>query len=241
MEDAANDMNTFLRIFFSEMFPRFSTNPLHFAGESFGGHWVPSFVTHISQRQQLGVPGTFNGTFDSVILLDAVISYMTSGDGASYDHFCSPTSRVKFNQTACQAMERTTPECDYLAGQCVATYNVNICKAAFEYCANVHAKWYNEYGPDQPDPYNDRYVCIDDAFACGHFDMRFVDYLNRADVQKGLGFDGTFKYKVFNAEINRSWGMRAAIAVPTTREVSYILDDTRTKVLVVNGNNDIIV
>ena len=56
MEDAANDMNAFLRIFFTEMFPPVSTNPLHFAGESFGGHWVPSFVTHISQRQQLGVP-----------------------------------------------------------------------------------------------------------------------------------------------------------------------------------------
>jgi cathepsin A (carboxypeptidase C) len=71
--------------------------------------------------------------------------------------------------------------------------------------------------------------------------MSFVDYLNRADVQKRLGFEGTFKYKVFNAEINRAWGMRAAIAVPTTREVSYILDDTPTKVLVVSGNNDIIV
>ena len=65
--------------------------------------------------------------------------------------------------------------------------------------------------------------------------------MNRADIQKGLGFDDNFKYKVFNAEINRACGMRAAIVLPTTREVSYILDGTPTKVLVVNGNNDIIV
>lgn len=65
--------------------------------------------------------------------------------------------------------------------------------------------------------------------------------MNRADIQEGLGFDGNLKYKVFNAEINRAYGMRAAIVLPTTREVSYILDGTPTKVLVVNGNNDIIV
>jgi len=50
MEDAVNDMNAFLYTFFADRFPHFSTNPLHVAGESFGGHWVPSFVSHISKR-----------------------------------------------------------------------------------------------------------------------------------------------------------------------------------------------
>jgi cathepsin A (carboxypeptidase C) len=241
MEDAARDMNAFFRIFFTEMFPQFSNNSLHIAGESFGGHWVPSFVTHISKRQRLDVPGTFSGTIDSMILLDAVVSYMTSGPGASYDHFCSPGSRVKFNQTACQAMAATAPECDFLSRHCTDKYDVYICTSAFEYCSNVHARWYNEYGPDLPDPYDDRHVCDLDAFACGGFDMRFVEYLNTDEVKMGLGVNTAFEYKVFNAAINRAWGERAAIAVPTTREVSYILDDTATRVLVVNGNNDIIV
>lgn len=241
MEDAASDMNAFLRIFFTEMFPQFSTNPLHIAGESFGGHWVPSFVSHIGKRQQLGVPATFNGTIESVILLDAVVFYMTSGPGATYDHFCSPESIVKLNQTACCAMGETAPKCDYLSRQCVDTYDVDICKSAFEFCSNVHARWYNDYGPNLPDPYDDRYVCDPEAFACGNFDMRFVEYLNVEEVKRGLGIDVEFEYRVFNAAINRAWGERAAMAVPTTREVSYILDETATKVLVVNGNNDIIV
>jgi carboxypeptidase C (cathepsin A) len=241
MEDAGNDINAFLRIFFNDMFPQFSTNTVHFVGESIGGHWVPNFVTHISKRQQLNVPGTFNGAVGSIILLNAVISQTTSGDGASYDHFCSPESRIKFNQTACQAMEETTPECDYLSRQCVDTYDANICRAAFSFCANVHARWYNEYGPGQPDPYNDRFVCDPEAFACGNFDMSFVDYLNTVDVKKGLGLAPAFKYKVYNSTINRIWGERAPMAVPTTRELSFILDQTPTRVLVINGNNDVVV
>jgi len=239
MEDAAKDMNTFLRVFFDEMFPQFSANPLHFAGESFGGHWVPSFVTHMAKRQELGVPGTFSKKFDSVVLLDPVISFMTSADGAVYDHFCSPESNVKFNETACEAMEKTSPECDYLDRQCVDTYDFNICKAAFDYCGSVHAQgFYYDDGPGMPDPYDDRNVCIPDKFACGHFDMGFVEYLNTPKVQRELGFRD-FEYKVFTAALNRAWGWQ--IAVPTTRQMSYILDHTPTKALVVNGNRDALV
>jgi len=241
MQDAAGDINTFLRIFFFTMFPHFSANPLHFVGESFGGHWVPHFVSYISQRQKLNVPDTFPGTIESITLLNAVISLTTSGDGASYDHFCAPESRVRFNQTACQAMEETAPECDYLSRQCADTYDVNICNAAFTYCAGVHARWYNDYGPNQPDPYDDRFVCDVEAFACGNFDMGFVEWLNRAEVKKGLGVDEGVEYKVFNATVNRAWGSKGVMAVPTTREVRYLLDETPTSVLVVNGNNDIIV
>lgn len=92
-----------------------------------------------------------------------------------------------------------------------------------------------------PDPYNDRYVCDIDASACGNLDMRFSEYLNTVEVKKGLGIDLGEEYKVFNAAVNRAWWDRAAIAVPSAREVSYILDETPTRVLMVNGDNDIIV
>lgn len=138
-------------------------------------------------------------------------------------------------------MEETQPECDYLSQKCVETYDEYICKAAFGYCGGVHARWFNEYGPDMPDPYDDRFVCDLEAFACGNFDTRFVEYLNREEVKRGLGVDAEVEYRVFNATVNRAWGEKAVMAVPTTREVGWILEETGTRVLVLNGNNDAVV
>ena len=240
MKDAASDFNTFLHVFFSEMFPQFSMHAIHFAGESFGGHWVPEFVERISKHQQVDVPGTTRIRFNSILLFDPVISYMGSADLAAYDHFCSQDSRVRFNETACRAMEETMPECDYLHRACLDTYDVNICRTAFTYCAEIHGKWFNEYGPNQPDPYNDRFICKPGAFACGNFDISFVEYLNQPTVLNSLGFKG-LRYTPFSAALNRVWGESGAMIVPTTRAVSYILNDTPVKVLVINGNNDILV
>jgi len=91
------------------------------------------------------------------------------------------------------------------------------------------------------DPYDDRHECDFEGFVCGNFNMRFVEYLNMTEVKESLGVNPDFEYKVFNAAVNRAWGEKWAIAVPSTREVGYLLDETPTKVLVVNGDNDVIV
>ncbi|KAK4449805.1 Alpha/Beta hydrolase protein, partial [Podospora aff. communis PSN243] len=232
MPSAASDINTLLTTFFTTMFPHLATNPLHLVGESIGGHWVPHFASHIHTTHPI----------TSIILLNGVVSQTHSGDGALYDHFCDPErSNVLFNHTACTAMAETQIECDFLSDQCVETYDEFICRAAFGYCGGQHGRWYNEYGPGMPDPYDDRFVCREGEFACGNFDMGFVEYLNRREVKRALRVDEGVEYRVFNATVNRAWGEKAVMAVPTTREVSWILEETEMWVLVVNGNNDAVV
>jgi len=60
-------------------------------------------------------------------------------------------------------------------------------------------------------------------------------------VLQGLGFPADFYYQTVNLELNTEWTKTGDVFLPTTRELSSILDDAELKVLVVNGNDDYIV
>lgn len=47
--DAASDFTAFLEILFEDVFPQYANRPLHIAGESFGGHYVPAYGSYISK------------------------------------------------------------------------------------------------------------------------------------------------------------------------------------------------
>jgi carboxypeptidase C (cathepsin A) len=49
---AARDVHAFLTIWF-ENFSKFKGRPFHFAGESYGGRYIPVFASHIWDRNQV--------------------------------------------------------------------------------------------------------------------------------------------------------------------------------------------
>ncbi|CAJ2507563.1 Uu.00g087490.m01.CDS01 [Anthostomella pinea] len=243
LREASQDFNKFLSVFFEEVFPGFSQLPLHIAGESFGGTYVPGFVEYISRRQQLGVPGTFNGTIHSITLVDAVIDILGSGALGQYDHMCQfengeNKKKFGFSKETCAVFEPAVPECERLNRQCLDTYDGNICRAAYIFCAEEIVSSIDPK-PGGRNPYDDRILCNGTLPLCGIGSYE-QQYLNTAHVQDALGLDH-WNFSSVNYDLNSRWTASNEIFLPTTRELTYILDETPTRVFVLNGNNDIVV
>ncbi|KAK0636962.1 Alpha/Beta hydrolase protein [Bombardia bombarda] len=246
--ETSADFDRFLAIFFQDVFPEYSTHDLHIAGESFGGKYVPGITHYISQRQQMGAD-VMPVPIRSIILVDAVIDMLTSGVLGYYDHFCAvgddgkPLKENGFNETACSALEEATPECERLVASCRDTYDPNICEAASAFCNERLGNWhYWDVYKGGRDPYDDRKKCVKPPL-CEAFtgEGSYSSYLNRTDVKEALGFRKDFEFTGINEDINTRWEKSKDMHVPSTREVSFILDKTPTRLLVINGNNDPIV
>lgn len=245
--EAAIDFNEFLSIFFTDAFPQYSHLPFHIAGESFGGHYVPSFVKYISDLQELSSSKAFKTPIESIILVDAVLDQITSGVTGQYDHFCGRDENgiLKpggFNETTCQAIEEATPACERLNQNCLVSYDHNVCRAAQTLCEDSIGKWFNsEVTPGGRDPYDDRKKCGSNPPICEDFaEGATMSYLNLPHVKTALGLEAV-NYSSINFELNQAFDKSGDSYIPTTREVSHILDGTATRVLVLNGNNDVIV
>lgn len=210
-------------------------------GESYGGKYIPAFVYDISTRQKLGVPGVFNTPIQSITLVDAVIDYMGSGPLGEYDHMCqfdkdgNNKLKLGFNETTCRTIEVAVPECQRLNSQCIETYDGYICEAAFMYCWEIIDLV--QYSGRVI--YDDRVLCKGEIPLCG-LGGNFSDYLNRPHFQRALGLQG-WNFVPLNWDLNVRWGLSKELYKPTTREMTWILDESPIRVLVINGNNDIIV
>jgi hypothetical protein len=64
-------------------------------------------------------------------------------------------------------------------------------------------------------------------------------YLNDPEIQTMLGFTPPINYQPINFDLNSQWANQTENAVPSTRELSHLLNNTSVDVLVLNGNFDI--
>ncbi|KAI1871595.1 uncharacterized protein JN550_004589 [Neoarthrinium moseri] len=228
------DFDKFLDIFLDELFPALKKGPVHFAGESYGGQYLPVYAS-ITRRR-----------FTSIILVDALVSFAANTLG-TYEHLCinrwgnTTENRLPINATACAIMETTYPICDKFGSLCDATYDPEVCFTAVEKCAPIGDFLAALVQSGEFDPYDDRLTCEDPPI-CGHMGMEEVElYLNSSNVKSALGFPSSFDYKVVNFDFNVKWMAGGQAFVPKTRELIDILDNKHTPILVLNGQNDIAV
>ncbi|KAK8027714.1 hypothetical protein PG991_004770 [Apiospora marii] len=240
--EASEDFDKFLSTFFTDVFPQYAHLPFHITGESFGGVYVPFFVNHISKRQKLGVPGVFQTPIASIVLVDAVVDMISSSYIGMYDHMCKfdrdGTNKLKlgFNGTTCRAVEQAVPRCARFNRQCVATYNLDVCRAANAFC-DEHIGAHLDVRVGGRVPYDDRVLCENGTLPLCGADS-YADYLNQPRLQAALGLEG-WNFTSVNMDLNLRWEASGDSYTPSTRQMSYILDETDTRVLVINGNNDI--
>jgi hypothetical protein len=65
-------------------------------------------------------------------------------------------------------------------------------------------------------------------------------FFNTDFVMEALGFKN-FTYNPINEVFNEKWADQVDVTVPSSREIALLLDQKNTSVLVLNGNNDIVV
>ena len=158
------DVDKFLDIFLGDLFPELGGRPIHFAGESFGGKYVPVYAA-MTRRM-----------FESIILVDPFVDPALHAL-SMYEHFCpvrkvgrvngeegrrerkgAPPPRY-LNETACAAMEAGYGRCEKLRKECAATYDADVCWLAQDVCGRVERWVADEAGPGGRDPYDDRRTC----------------------------------------------------------------------------------
>jgi hypothetical protein len=66
------------------------------------------------------------------------------------------------------------------------------------------------------------------------------NFLNKPIVQALLGFEPPILYKSINFELNSQWSRDPEIHIPTTRELSQLLNTTSIDILAITGNYDVI-
>ena len=148
LKETAEDFSVFLSLF-CESFPHLSELPLHLAGESFGGHYVPAIVQHVirSHSQPSKNPNVFRGHFDSIILANAFVDPVSSLLG-SYEFLCTSSPEATgvegpvLNATSCGAIAEAYPVCETLGKLCTKTYIGPICRAANETCQEMIGKYF---------------------------------------------------------------------------------------------------
>jgi hypothetical protein len=65
-----------------------------------------------------------------------------------------------------------------------------------------------------------------------------TDFLNVPRVKGALGM-AHINYTIVNAPLNARWSEQPDTTVPSSREIAHLLDVKGTRVLVLNGNNDV--
>ncbi|KAJ3520329.1 hypothetical protein NM208_g13752 [Fusarium decemcellulare] len=228
LQEGGMDFDKFLDGFL-DVFPEFHDRPIHFAGESFGGKYVPVYSAMTRRK------------FASIILVDPLIDLYNTIMGL-YDHFCvghAEGDAVRppryMNDTACERMEELSVNCEKMGQVCRDTYDENLCAGAVAACEPVGEEYMREVVPGGRHPYDDRLACKEPPL-CGNLGMERVStYLNRDEVQKALGFPHHIDFQSVNMELNAKWSSQADVTLPSTRELSTLLDQRQTRVINTQG------
>ncbi|KAH7136266.1 Alpha/Beta hydrolase protein [Dactylonectria macrodidyma] len=254
---SSRDFLALLKIFYSEIFPQHDHNGLYIAGESYGGRFAPYYSAAILREQLEGSAGALQHVpLKGMVLVNAMVGSTWTSQG-HYEMFCTdvPPNLVRFNDTTCRAMAAALPECERLSALCTTGLEPRVCEAAGMFCMeNIYKYFDAEVQAHRRSTYDLRKDCPDPPL-CGVGQNSSYgetsDFLNRRDVQKQLGFEQPIDFISINFDINMRFSLDPQIWVPTTPEVTYLLNGGVTgpagqvdlnrsvSVLVLNGEYDV--
>ncbi|KAH7407100.1 carboxypeptidase Y [Cadophora sp. MPI-SDFR-AT-0126] len=238
LEQAAADFNLFLRTVFTQLLPQYSQNQVFVAGESFGGSYVPYFVNHILRKQATNSSDVYTGQISSIILVDAAVEDSNLATGL-FDLLCYPPVGPKLNATACEAMAAAVPACEKKGRVCLDTYTKEDC--SLDECDVVSRWMYDNVVEGGLNPYDLRIpchgppVCRQGNNSSGSGSIEY--YVKTLEIQRLMRLRSS-DYRDINFDINQLWADSGAATVPTTRELSYIIDNSNVRTLIINGNYD---
>ncbi|OJJ01953.1 hypothetical protein ASPVEDRAFT_83474 [Aspergillus versicolor CBS 583.65] len=247
LRKGARDIYRFLTSLSTDVFPHLAGRPWHIAGESMGGHYATGYTEYIARRERenaaLGIQPRIN--ISSVVIVDGYID-ATRHVAGYYDFFCTNWRRDRrheplMNDSACASMAAGVPACEAMGMHCRQGYDPKVCRAAMEVCNGTVGRFFDEgVQPGGWDPYDDRHACETPPLCSNLAHGATWQFFNQRWVQNRLGF-GNYPFELIDFDTNNRWVAAEYVNLPVTRELSWILDSTDIRVLVINGNNDIII
>ncbi|KAF5712492.1 carboxypeptidase Y [Fusarium mundagurra] len=241
IHEAAQELEKFLSVFVSQVFPELASKPWHFAGESFGGHYVTYYLHHLLNEKPHETPLL---NVSSAIIVDGYID-ATRQSAGYYDFFCQDWrddgSKPLMSTRECDEMASYVPECERLGELCRQTVDVEVCHLAAKRCEWTVGKHFLEnVKPGGWNPYDSRKPCVEPPICSDLDGGAALQFLNRPWVQERLGFSDV-SFELIDFDFNRRWDAEGTLYLPTTKQLTWLLDETNIHVLFINGNNDIII
>lgn len=131
---AAQDVYAFMQLWYKS-FPDSRKLPFSIAGESYGGHYIPIFASHINEMNKVAsheaqIP------LESVLIGNGIFAN-TVQTPSSYDISCTNATGIGplLKADVCANMSAAVPRCEYLLKACDEYPDPLICQSASTFCA----------------------------------------------------------------------------------------------------------
>lgn len=223
---AGKDIYALLSLFFHQ-FPEYAKQDFHIAGESYGGHYVPTFAAEILSHKDRNINLQSimigNGCTDSAIQQD-YYQPMACGKGG-YPSVLSDSE--------CQSMKNAMPRCKQLTKACEEKQSMWTCTPASIYCNNALMGPYMRTGLN---PYDIRKPCGRSALCYTEMED-LTEYLNRRNVLDALGVE-VDDFTMCSDRVGRDFSYNYDMSQPVIKLIPDILD--QIPVLVYAGDADFI-
>jgi cathepsin A (carboxypeptidase C) len=224
---ASKDIYALLTLFFHQ-FPEYAEQDFHIAGESYGGHYVPTFASEILKHEKRNI------NLKSILvgngLTDEFTQYayyrpMACGDGGY---------PAVLDDASCQSMDNALPRCQSLIKSCYDSGSAWSCVPATIYCNNAFIGPFQKTGRNV---YDVRSECEDSGNLCYSALGYISEFLNREETREALGVevDG---YDSCNFDVNRNFMFQGDWMQP----IHHLVPDLIKKipVLIYAGDADFI-
>jgi cathepsin A (carboxypeptidase C) len=220
---AAEDVYAFMRLWYAH-FPESQEKPFSISGESYGGHYIPIFASHIIAENELSIK---EGRTDDVVPLVSVMI----GNGifdplrqatSSWDITCTNVTGIGpvLNETDCKKMASKIDRCEYLWTACYNYPDPLICRAADNFCGEYIERPFIHSGLNY---YDISKPCVGEL--CYKEVGAITKYLNREDVRNAFGVAKEVKkFEACSDVVGRDFYRVGDGNTPTTTYTSYLLN-----------------
>ncbi|KAF4973870.1 hypothetical protein FZEAL_9170 [Fusarium zealandicum] len=239
---AAENMQKFLQIFVSQVFPDLADRPFHISGESYGGHYIPTLGSQIV-AQNILYPKRPQINLESVLIGNGYVSPLDTAFGY-WETLCTTNPGVKepiFNSSRCDIMAANLPRCMELARVCYKHPDHAICASASTVCWDgVISHYDGESGSNgSRNRFDITYPCESGDDLCYKESALIQKYLNLPHVWKGLGVPSALtNYSIYSPNVSEAFDLGTDTGTSTQPQILYLLDN-EVDVLLYQGNLDL--
>lgn len=132
---ASEDIYAFMTLWY-KAFPESRKLPFSIAGESYGGHYIPIFASHINEMNKISPPDA-QIPLESVLIGNGIFA-STVQTTSSYDISCTNATGIGplLEDSVCKNMSKAVGRCEYLLKACDEFPDPLICQTAEDFCGN---------------------------------------------------------------------------------------------------------
>ncbi|XWW94366.1 hypothetical protein V2A60_002309 [Cordyceps javanica] len=246
-KDSAVDFQTFLNVFFRDVFPEKAELALYIAGESYAGHFTSAYTKHILDARESNSKDAFMGEIAGLINVNALLDWTAVGVGA-YELLCSDyRGRHFLEPEECDHIRRSIPELVRLGQECrLSTTSYGCLGLLYFLRENIDAIYRKRIDAGERNNYDVNLPCvIHNGFCQDMSHGNITAYLNQAHVKKAIGVPQSMDLQFINEAVSEAYGIDTTLS--RARTLEHVLDASVSsslsgiRLLVLNGNEDYIV